>query len=104
VLVREWHTDTWQLDKIMEVQVPRTFKTQDFSNYVHEQLFSHIPKQLFFGHRVAFMKTFGRSDLMMQSWFHMTAGQAGKTLASGDLKISRDSVLIIVKNKQTEER
>jgi hypothetical protein len=34
----------------------------------------------------------------------MTAGQAGKTLARGDLMISRDSCMIIVKNKQTEER
>ena len=60
-------------------------------------MFKHIPKERLFGTKVGFMKTFKRSDLALKKWEHMIVGQ-DKYLGQSFMDISRDSVLICVKD------
>ena len=103
LLVREWDPETWEFSAIKEVEVPRGWKAVKLWKYLNEKLFSHIPDNSFFGTRIGFLKTFIRSDLAMRGWFHLIQ-TPNVDLAKCKLELSRDSILVIVRDNSKSVR
>jgi Fe2+ transport system protein FeoA len=103
ILVREWDPETWQFGSLMEVEVPRTLKAVALGQYLHKTLFSHIPDNQFFGTRIAFFKSFIRSDLAMRAWFNLIQ-TPNVDLTKSKLELTRDSILVIVRDNSKPVR
>ena len=73
VLIREFNPETWELGPLFEVQIPKTLKANDFGKYVHQKFFSHILSEHFWGTKVALIKHFIRSNLILKKWDNMVA-------------------------------
>lgn len=70
---------------------------------MQKSLFPHIPTNQFFGTRIAFFKSFVRSDLAMRAWFNLI--QTPNTeLAKSKLELTRDSILVIVRDNSKPVR
>ena len=85
------------------MEVPRSMKAIAFGNYLQKTLFPHIPDTHFFGTRIAFFKSFIRSDLAMRAWFNLIQ-TANTDLTKSKLELTRDSILVIVKDNSKSLR
>lgn len=103
VLVREWDPESWQFGKLMEVEVPSKMNAISFGKYLQSTLFPHIPDTHFFGTRIAFFKSFIRSDLAMRGWFNLIQAPNVEVRQS-KLELTRDSILIIVRDNSKNVR
>ena len=72
-------------------------KSADFGKYVQSKLYPHIEPNNLFATKIAFMKTFYRSDLATRGWSKLTTTQ-NTPLAQSKIDVSRDSILIVVKD------
>ncbi len=103
ILVREWDPETWQFGPIMEVEVPRSLKAVSFGKYLQNKLFPHIAETQFFGTRIAFFKSFIRSDLAMRAWFNLIQ-TPNVELSKSKLELTRDAILVIVRDNSKPVR
>lgn len=70
ILVREWNADSWELGPVHEVQVEKMIKCCDLAQFLHENLYPHIPVNQMFAARINLTvdKPFIRSDLNLCKW------------------------------------
>ena len=97
LLTREWDPHTWQFGEVKEFQVPRTMKAVDFGKYLQSKFYPHIAPENMFGTKVTFLKTFFRSNLVLSSWSNLIS-TVNTMLAASKLELSRDAVLIVVRD------
>lgn len=74
-----------------------------FGKYLQSTMFPHIPDTHFFGTRIAFFKTFVRSDLAMRAWFNLIQ-TANVEIAKSKLELTRDSIMVIVRDNSKSVR
>ena len=70
ILVREWNADSWELGPVHEVQVEKMIKCCDLAQFLHDNLYPHIPVNQMFAARINLTvdKPFIRSDLNFCKW------------------------------------
>lgn len=96
--------ETWQLSEIKMIQFPKKAKSHDFGRYL-QAMFPHIPAQSFFSCRIAIMRNFSRSDLCLKKWQQIsTSGAGNQWLGMSSLELTRDGIMLIVKDNSRHVR
>ena len=97
ILVREFKPETWEFGTLYELQIRRTITCSQLAEFMHKELFPHIPLATMFGSRVDITGTFHRSSLALKKWQSLVAQKVW--VGSSNLKINGDSAFIVVRDQ-----
>lgn len=74
LMLREWNPSDWSLGPTVEIEVPKNLKTYELSKLV-VALYPNMKQP--FACRVALLKNFVRSDLIVSKWFQLATSGVG---------------------------
>ena len=95
-LVREWRPDTWEFGELREVCMNKYTTGKKMAEHLVANFYPNIDVKNLWGLKLKPANPFIRSDLVLKGWRALFA--MNQSLENCDLEISRDSLLVIVKD------